>query len=235
MSTLIASRINAVRRKHASVRAGEGLCTMEIVFISTLLIEMGIDWVFDLPYWFRAAVLAIHATVLLYLLATRVIWPLVRGPDDETVALWIESHFPEAASRIISAVQFARVDAAEVGASALMMTAVVREAEEFIEPRDTGEAVSADNMLKRFGVAGLLAVLGIGLVIWGRPGSQDLLMRAFAVPGVQVPRKTHVELITADPLIIAKGDSVTISASGDGAAKALAALVELVEGKFGEE
>jgi len=33
----------------------------------------------------------------------------------------------------------------------------------------------------------------------------------------------------------AKGDSVTISASGDGAAKALAALVELVEGKFGEE
>jgi len=33
----------------------------------------------------------------------------------------------------------------------------------------------------------------------------------------------------------AKGDSVIISASGDGAEKALAALVELVEGKFGEE
>ena len=33
----------------------------------------------------------------------------------------------------------------------------------------------------------------------------------------------------------AKGDSVTISATGDGAEKALTALVELVEGKFGEE
>jgi phosphocarrier protein len=33
----------------------------------------------------------------------------------------------------------------------------------------------------------------------------------------------------------AKGDSVIISASGDGAEKALAALVELIEGKFGEE
>ncbi len=33
----------------------------------------------------------------------------------------------------------------------------------------------------------------------------------------------------------AKGDSVIISAQGDGAEKALAALVELVEGKFGEE
>jgi len=33
----------------------------------------------------------------------------------------------------------------------------------------------------------------------------------------------------------AKGDSVIISASGDGAEKALAALVELVENKFGEE
>ncbi|MBD3760082.1 HPr family phosphocarrier protein [Sphingomonadaceae bacterium G21617-S1] len=33
----------------------------------------------------------------------------------------------------------------------------------------------------------------------------------------------------------AKGDSVIISATGDGAEKALAALVELIEGKFGEE
>ena len=33
----------------------------------------------------------------------------------------------------------------------------------------------------------------------------------------------------------AKGDSVTISARGDGAEKALSALVELVEAKFGEE
>ncbi len=33
----------------------------------------------------------------------------------------------------------------------------------------------------------------------------------------------------------AMGDSVTISASGDGAAEALAELVELVENKFGED
>lgn len=33
----------------------------------------------------------------------------------------------------------------------------------------------------------------------------------------------------------AKGDSVIISAHGDGAEKALCVLVELVEGKFGEE
>ena len=33
----------------------------------------------------------------------------------------------------------------------------------------------------------------------------------------------------------AKGDSVVISTKGDGAEKALAVLVELVEGKFGED
>ncbi|RVT93900.1 HPr family phosphocarrier protein [Sphingomonas crocodyli] len=33
----------------------------------------------------------------------------------------------------------------------------------------------------------------------------------------------------------AKGDSVIISTKGDGAEKALAVLVELVEGKFGED
>jgi phosphocarrier protein len=33
----------------------------------------------------------------------------------------------------------------------------------------------------------------------------------------------------------AKGDSITISAEGDGAETAVAALAELVENKFGEE
>ncbi|HEX8533493.1 MAG TPA: HPr family phosphocarrier protein [Allosphingosinicella sp.] len=33
----------------------------------------------------------------------------------------------------------------------------------------------------------------------------------------------------------AKGDTITISASGDGAEEAVTALAELVEGKFGEE
>ena len=33
----------------------------------------------------------------------------------------------------------------------------------------------------------------------------------------------------------AKGDTITISAEGDGAEQAVAALAELVEGKFGEE
>lgn len=33
----------------------------------------------------------------------------------------------------------------------------------------------------------------------------------------------------------AKGDSITISANGDGAAAAVEALVALVEGKFGED
>jgi phosphocarrier protein HPr len=33
----------------------------------------------------------------------------------------------------------------------------------------------------------------------------------------------------------AKGDSVTISAHGDGAEKALNVLIELIEAKFGED
>ena len=33
----------------------------------------------------------------------------------------------------------------------------------------------------------------------------------------------------------AKGDTITISATGDGAEEAVTALAELVEGKFGEE
>lgn len=214
MSKVIQNKIDAVRRKHASVRSAEAACLMAIILVGVLGVTMLVDWTFDLPYIVRAALLSLHAAALLYILVRFVIWPLIKGPDDETVALWIERLYPESASRIISAVQFARVELA--GASPAMISACVTEAEEFIRPRECGDAIRTNLLLKRFGIALAAGVLGIGLLLWGGQNTRDLLLRALAVPGIEVPRKTRVELITPAKLVVAKGDTIKIEARAHG-------------------
>ena len=216
MSQVIQSKIDAVRRKHAVVRAGFGVSTMVIVLVSVLAGTMLLDWWFDLPYVLRCAMLAIHVSALGYLLARHVIWPLIKGPDDETVALWIESFYEDAGSRLISAVQFSQPKLVLEGASKHMVGAAVRDAEAYIEPKDTTEVIAVEEVMKRVGVGLLLLVIGAGVLLYGRGTSRDLLMRAVCVPGIDVPRKTQVELLTPLKRVVAKGDAIRIEALARG-------------------
>jgi hypothetical protein len=216
MSQLIQTKIDSVRRKHAAVRAAFGASTVIIIAVAVISLTMIADFYLDLPHLLRAAMLAIHVAALLVLIFRTALWPLIKGPDDETVALWIESFYPDSASRIISAVQFSRTELAVAGVSTPMIGAAVKEAEAYIQPKDTAEVIPVDDTLKRAGVAMLLVIVAAGLFLWGRPNTQDLFLRAIAVPGVQVPRKTHVDLETPQKLIVAKGDTIQIVARARG-------------------
>lgn len=216
MSQLIQSKIETVRRKHAAVSGAFGASTMLLVIVCVLAGTMFIDWIFDLPQWLRYAMLAIHISALLYLLVRNVLWPLLKGPDDETVALWIEAFYQDAASRIISAVQFTRPEFALAGESQQMVGAAVREAETYIEPKDTADVVAIDALVKRFVIAALALVVAGGLFLWGGENTRDLLLRAVGVPGIDVPRNTRVELLEPTHHIVAKGDTIRIVAKARG-------------------
>jgi hypothetical protein len=216
MSELIQSKIDLVRRKHAVTRAGLGAGTMGVVAVSVISATMLIDWWVELPYLLRCAMLALHVAALVYLLFVHVIWPLVKGPDDETVALWIEGFYEDASSRLISAVQFSRPKLALEGMSRQMLGAAVAEAEAYIEPKDTSEVIAVDQMVKRISVALLLLVVFAGIFLYGRGTTRDLFLRAIAVPGIEVPRKTQVDLLTPVKRVVAKGDSITIQAAARG-------------------
>lgn len=216
MSELIQSKIDVVRRKHAVVRAGFGAATMGIVAVSVIAATMLVDWWLDLHYVVRCALLALHLAALAYLLLRHVFWPLVKGPDDETVALWIESFYADASSRLISAVQFSQPKLALEGMSSQMIGAAVREAEAYVGEKDTSEVVVVDEMFKRIGVALLMLVIFGGVMLYGRHTTRDLFLRAIAVPGIDVPRKTRVELLTPARRIVAKGDTISIQAAARG-------------------
>ena len=215
MSDLIADKLSTVRRKHSAVGAGHGLVWVVAVVVGGLLGVMGVDYLFDLPYAARVVALAAIACGAGYLAVTRVVLPLVKAPDDETVALMIESFYADAASRIISAVQFSRAEAV-AGVSQLMVGAAVREAEAYIEPKETADVVDARQLLKRLGYVAAGLAAAAGLFFLGRPNSDALLLRALCVPGVSVPRATRVELVTPRDRVVAKGDSVQLVARAIG-------------------
>jgi hypothetical protein len=92
----------------------------------------------------------------------------------------------------------------------------VRQAEKIAAPLDFAAVVKPDRFVRNVAIAGLILVLfAIGIARAGMNGI-DLFKRAILVPGVEVPRKTRVVLLSPIDLVVARGDPVTLSARAEG-------------------
>lgn len=216
MNGILARRLASVRRKHVAVRIGSGISLALMSVVLLLAAVMLIDWWVELPLVARAIALGALVAVLALLAVRFAAWPVVFPPDDEELALWCESQVPDARSRLISAVQLSRADLAAAGASPPMVQSLLRETDALVEPLDLTGAVRSDGLAKLASLAALLLISGGLAFAWGGEASRDLLLRALLVPGVDVPRKTRVELLSPDPLVVARGDAVTIAARASG-------------------
>lgn len=216
MSNLLHSKLSAVRRRHVTVSLGMGLALLLIITPLFLVGGMLIDWWIELPFVARTAILAVHLAAIIWIVVRRMIAPVAFAPDDESCALWCESEFPDTRSRLISAVQLARTDTAPAGASGPMIARLVAETEAYVEPLDLSSVVKIEPFARLAAVAALLLISGMLAFAWGGQSSVDLLKRAMLVPGVDVPRKTRVELLVDNPLVIARGDAAVIRAAARG-------------------
>lgn len=215
MSVLLASKIASVKRKHATVALIGGLSMAIALLVGVLAVTMLIDWLIELSWFTRAVILVANLSLVGYIIVRHVLGPLIYGPDDETVSLWVESLEPAFNSRLISTVQLTRPGAMEEGFSRSMAEAMVRETEALAQPMDFSRAVTTDRMSRNAALAVAVVVLGlVGLAVGGPPAG-DLLKRAVLVPGVEVPRKTRV-IMDEEELLVARGDSVTLTARAEG-------------------
>lgn len=216
MNQTLTRRLAAVRRKHTTVRIGSGIALGLLLMVLALAALMLFDWWVELPLAARAAGLGVLVALLALVAVRQVIWPVIFSPGDEEVALWCESQVPDARSRLISAVQLARADLAAAGASSAMVQSLLRETDALVEPLDLTGAVRSDGLAKLVSLASLFLISGGLAFAWGGQASVDLLLRALLVPGVEVPRKTRVELLSPNPLVVARGDAVTVEARASG-------------------
>jgi hypothetical protein len=231
MSHLLRSKLSAVRRKSVMVSACSGVCFAAGAVIAAIGMEMLIDWKWELPFALRAAWLAAAVAMLVTLIVREIIWPLLAVPDDDEVALWVEHESPGLRSRLISAIQLTRPQAVPAGQSLALVRALVRQTEEIAQPMDFMGVVKLDRLARLGGFASFIFVLGVVGMAWGGSSSVDLLKRALLVPGVDVPRKTRVQMITANPLIVATGESVELRALAAGVIPASGSVVIRYDGE----
>ncbi len=212
MSQMLLHKLSTVRRKRVGVKLGAGAGAVVLWGLVVLCLTMGVDWWIALPWWIRALVLAINLAGLAYFAFREAIAPLIWGPDDDALALLVETFEPSFDSRLISSIQLSR---AESAASPALVAALIHQTETLAEPIEFSRVVSIDRMIKLLTAAVLVTLMAAVGYAACLPASTALLQRALLVPGVAVPRKTSVEVVTGN-VVLARGESVDLIARAHG-------------------
>ncbi len=215
MSQVIQAKISGVRRKNAMVSMAMGAATIVGLVVLAIAVVMLLDWWIELPFIVRAAALAAILAAAVAVAVRYILFPILFSPDDEEIALAVERTHPDFRSRLISAVQFSRLETAPAGASPAMVKALIRETESFAGPMDFSRVITIEPAVRAAAIAALIVVLGMTGFAYGGESALALLKRAMLVPGVDVPRKTRVKVVSGD-MHVARGDVVTLVAEAEG-------------------
>ena len=211
----------AVRRQLAAVRskwlicvAGTGGALVVIGVVALLSLGMVVDWLAELPWLGRAALLLVNLGLISYISWRQVVEPVRNAPDEAGCALLVEQALPEFRTRLIASVQLTKPGAIPATTSTAMVQVLVQQTSVLAAPVDFRSVIS----LRQFWLCGLIAGLIVGMagiaLRLGAPASSALLQRAF-LWHVPVPHKTH-SLVRTGNLKIAQGDRVVIVAQATG-------------------
>jgi hypothetical protein len=213
-SPVLAQKLDALRRKQATVAVGAGLAEGVAAIVLLLAAGMLLDWMLDLPIGVRILLLLADLAVVSGIAWARVLVPILYGPDEDRAALMVERAYPDFRSRLIASVQLTRPRAVPHGGSISLVRALVDQTEAMAASRDFGAVVRYDRLLRAAVPAVALLAAGLAAFAGGGESSVDLLKRVF-LSSTPVPRKTRVECLSGDR-VIALGDSVTLEASARG-------------------
>jgi hypothetical protein len=214
MTSVLLAGLSRARRKEQSIGAAMALTLAVAYLIAVFGLSMLIDWLIELPYWIRAALLVIDAGVVIWLAIRFAIWLLIFPADDDTLALAVERQEPRFAGRLICSIQLSREGAIPAGMSRSLVSAVIAEAVEITRGVDFTAAIKAESLARRFMGTLLLMLLAGVLMLLFRPVSVPLLQRAVLM-NVAVPRRTQITPVSRDK-VIAVGDNFTIEAIAGG-------------------
>ena len=207
-------KLVALRRKHVQVAVLTGLGLALAVGVEILALVMFLDWWLEIPWGLRLVLLLGQVLLQGYILVRQVLRPLLRQPDEDTLALMVEKARPEFRSRLISTVQLTRPGAVTAGTALPLVDSLVAETEALSQPQDFRAIVPMERLQKIAMLALSVVMLALAGMAYGRGTGWDLLQRAF-LSNIPVPRKTQVVILAGDKTI-GQGDSVRLEAYAKG-------------------
>ena len=226
-SSVITGKIAAARRRHGVVSFGTGAGAAMLFVFTCLGAGLLVDLNLELSWLARLGLLIVYVLGGAALLAILAVRPVMRGPDDEEIALAVERFDSTFATRLIAAVQFSRLRAAPAGMHEGMIRALILQAEEMAGPVKFERIYPTKRMWRLIGGAmGVLVVLSTCVIASGAVGT-TLLKRA-ALLNVPLPHATYVEVVDGDRVVV-RGDGVSIVAVAKGV------LTQLLERLPGDE
>lgn len=211
MNADLYTRLANTRRLQRLADFVSGAMRLGLFALLASALTMVADWWLDLPMWVRTVALAANLACDGFIWYRYMVQPVLSPLDDDTIALRIEKTIPSLRSRLIAAVQLARMPFS--GDSALVQK-LVAETQEALIPVNALEAVRFRPAMIFLSVAIGTSALWLTVFQHTRPESIDL-MRRFFLSSVPVPRKTRVECLTGNR-IVALGDSLLLDAKARG-------------------
>ncbi|HEY8504025.1 MAG TPA: hypothetical protein VIL46_05545, partial [Gemmataceae bacterium] len=129
----------------------------------------GLDWVQEVPWAARAAVLGLVVAALLTLVTFRVLTRLFRDFSHRSLALVLERRFPRAlGDRLITAVELADLDRAEqLGYSREMIRKTVEDAKARVDRIPLGDVFNWRRLAGKGLLLGAVLFGGLGVVLVG--------------------------------------------------------------------
>ncbi len=207
----IRSRLAALRRRIRFITAVRGLGLFVYALLTVAVVAGALDWYHPLPALVRALFLVGGLGAAGYVLYVYLLRPFSARTDDLTLALQVESRFPNLNDSLASAVQFLDEDADRFGSPALRREAL-RATLKKVRKLDFSKAIDARGLLPA-GLAGAGAVAVVVLLFWLVPAQATTALFRLADPfgERQWPSKTVVEVLTRTTRI-ARGQPYAIEA-----------------------
>jgi hypothetical protein len=207
-------RIRRVRRKERSVRLLTGLARTVFSLLGGVLMFFVLDVLCDPPFWARWTGVALVVAWCGWTFRKRLWQQMRRGPDDDEIALRIESRFPELQGGLISTLQLRRAMHRDPGTcSEELLKALEDETFRIAAPLDFRTVVRRGPLWLHAALAALALALGTGCFFSYPDHARALALRLRSARHVY-PTRTRI-LRVAAPSFVARGDGITVRVSVD--------------------
>ncbi len=208
----VRQRIGSIRARISRQALLLGLIRFILTLATAVVLSFALDNVLDLPRAARVIVSGAAAALLAVAFFKFVVWGWTHPADDDSIALSIESAYPELQDRLISAIQLERElrDGDAGWNSRDMIRAVIGEVESKLANLDLGR-VARRERLPRLSLLTLMVVAALVVFFGTNPVLADIWFKR-NVLFLEKPWPRDVEIqVIHEARTVVLGDSFTVN------------------------